>query len=313
MLPLLITPGDAAGIGPEIALKAYTALKDTLPLQCVGPEWIWKHAAARFSLPEPDTCYHVESLNAVLPGEIIYGQTSAALGTVAVECVKAAASACIENKAIGVITAPLTKTGIHAAGYDYAGHTNLLAEMANTPHHAMMLATNELRVILVTHHIRLSDVMSSINSDAVHDKIVIAHETGRRCGIPEPRIAVCGLNPHAGEGGAFGDEEQTVIYPAIQRAAEQQINASGPYPADSIFYRARRGEFDFVIAMYHDQGLIPIKLGGFSDVVNTTLGLPFIRTSPGHGSAYDIAGTGCADPSSMHAAIIMAAQQAGIQ
>lgn len=313
MPPLLITPGDAAGIGPEIALKAYTALKDTLPLQCVGPAWIWKQAAARFSLPEPDTCFHVESLNAVPPEEIIYGHTAAALGTVAIECVKAAALACIEKKAAGVITGPITKAGIHAAGYHYAGHTDLLAEMTNTPHHAMMLTTNELRVILVTHHIRFSEIIPALNTNVILDKIVIAHETGTHCGIAEPRIAVCGLNPHAGENGAFGDEERTVIFPAIQRAAEQQITVSGPFPADSVFYRGRRGEFDFVIAMYHDQGLIPIKLGGFADVVNTTLGLPFIRTSPGHGSAYDIAGTGCADPSSMHAAIITAAQLAGIQ
>jgi 4-hydroxythreonine-4-phosphate dehydrogenase len=312
MLPLLLTPGDGAGIGPETALKAYAAMKDTLSLRCVGPEWIWQKAARDFSLQEPSSIIPVAALESMAEVACPYGTVSPELGGIAVECVKAAAQACLNGSAAGMVTAPLTKAGIHAAGYPYAGHTDLLADITGTPHHAMMLSTHELRVILVTHHVPLAKAISAITSEAVLDKIVIAHETGQRCNIASPRIAVCGLNQHAGENGAFGNEEQEIITPAIEKAIETGITVSGPYPADSVFYHARRGTFDFVIAMYHDQGLIPVKLGGFSDVVNTTLGLPIVRTSPGHGSAYDIAGTGCADPSSMHAAICMAAQLAGM-
>jgi len=307
MHPLLITPGDAAGIGPEVALRAANILDGRYPLAFVGPAWLWQNTAKLFSLPVPSQIIAVESLQSFSTVDISFGELSPSFGTIAVESSKKAATLCLAGKAAGIVTAPLTKAGIHAAGYSYAGHTDLLADITATPVHAMMMSGNKLRVVLVTHHQSLASVPAALSSDSILSVIRLGHEAGMHLNLPAPRIAVCGLNPHCGEDDAFGSEERTILIPAIKEAVSRSINASGPYPADSIFQRAQRNEFDFVIALYHDQGLIPVKLAGFSDVVNTTLGLPFVRTSPGHGSAYDIAGTGHANPSSMLAAIEMAA------
>jgi 4-hydroxythreonine-4-phosphate dehydrogenase len=170
----------------------------------------------------------------------------------------------------------------------------------------MMLSTGNLRVLLVTHHQSILSVPDSLTIEKITEKIELAYECGKKLNIENPRIAVCALNPHAGENCAFGDEEERIISPAIEISHENKINVTGPYPSDTLFYRAAKGEFDFVIAMYHDQGLIPVKLIGFENGVNTTLGLPFVRTSPDHGSAYDIAGKGIANPESMISAIEMA-------
>jgi len=305
--PIVITPGDAAGIGPEVALKA-AQLFGPQHVVFAGPRWLWQQAAQQFDTPVPERIMPVPALRGMRPQRIRYGQRSSAWGRVAVECVRAAAHACMAGDAAALVTAPLTKAGMHAAGYRYQGHTDLLAELTHAPRHAMMLSAGRLRVVLVTVHQALRTVARSLTRAAVADTIALAYAACRRLGVARPRIAVCGLNPHAGEDGAFGSEERTIIAPAISAAA--QMNVTGPYPADTIFLRARRGEFDMVVAMYHDQGLIPIKLLGFERGVNTTLGLPIVRTSPDHGSAYDIAGRGVADPRAMLAALRMAARLA---
>lgn len=305
--PLVVTPGDAAGIGPEVALKAAQVF-GVDNIFFAGPRWLWQQAAEQFGMPEPDQIMPVPELRGMRPQRVRYGQVSAVWGRVAVECVRAAAQACLAGDAAGLVTAPLTKAGLHAAGYHYQGHTDLLAELTRAPRHAMMLSTGRLRVMLVTIHQALRTVAAALTTEAVRTTIELAHLACRQLGIPQPRIAVCGLNPHAGEDGAFGTEEQDIISPAI--AATAHLNASGPYPADTVFLRAQRGAFDIVVAMYHDQGLIPIKLLGFEHGVNTTIGLPIVRTSPDHGSAYDIAGRGEADHRSMLAALRMAARLA---
>jgi 4-hydroxythreonine-4-phosphate dehydrogenase len=252
------------------------------------------------------------ALDALPPVEIVHGSVNAALGRVAMESIRAAVAACAQGTAAALVTAPLTKAGIHAAGYHEAGQTDFLAALTQTPRHAMMLSCDCMRVVLVTHHQALRSVADAISHDAIFEKILLCHETGRRLRLPHIRIAVAALNPHASEAGAFGDEEQRVIAPAIAAARAQGIDATGPHVPDAVFRSAVHGDYDFVVAMYHDQGLIPLKLLGFESSVNTTLGLPVVRTAPGHGSAYDIAGRNCANPAPMIAAIRMAADLAGV-
>ncbi|NLF38098.1 4-hydroxythreonine-4-phosphate dehydrogenase PdxA [bacterium] len=307
---LLLTPGDPAGIGPEVALKAWVKLRRRYTLAFTGPEWVWRQTARRLGLPSPGSCMAVPALKTVDEYSVRFGAMDPRGGTIAIECVREAAHACMRGDAAAMVTAPLTKAGIHAAGYHYEGHTDFLAEVTGARRHAMMLSSGPLRVLLVTIHQSLSSVPKGLTKVKILDKIVLADETGRRMGMKRPRIAVCGLNPHAGEAGAFGTEETRVIAPAIAAARRKGVLVSGPYPGDTVFCRAKDGEFDFVIAMYHDQGLIPVKLFGFDEGVNTTLGLPIVRTSPDHGTAYDKAGKGVASPSSMIAAIRMAASLA---
>jgi len=306
-LPIVITPGDAAGIGPEVALKAAQEF-GVEKVFFAGPRWLWQQAAEHFSVPEPDHIMPVPALRSVRSQRVRYGQVSATWGRVALECVRAAAQACLAGDAAAIVTAPLTKAGIHAAGYHYQGHTDFLADITRAPRHAMMLSTGRLRVMLVTIHQALRSVAECLTAERIRTTIELAHLACTQLGIAQPRIAVCGLNPHASENGAFGSEERVIITPAIRATAH--LNASGPYPADSVFLRAHRGEFDIVVAMYHDQGLIPIKLLGFERGVNTTIGLPIVRTSPDHGSAYDIAGRGIANYRSTLAALRMAARLA---
>ena len=207
----------------------------------------------------------------------------------------------------GVVTAPIAKQSWHMAGYRYPGHTELFAEKTGSRNFAMMFAGGPIRVALATVHVGLNSLWGKLNIGAVFHPIELLHNAlVEWFDISHPRIAVCGLNPHAGEGGAFGDEEERIIQPAMFMAQQQGIDCSGPYPADTIFLRAMRGEFDAVVAMYHDQGLIPVKMVAFDTSVNLTLGLPIVRTSPDHGTAFDIAGKNQANPSSMKAAIHMA-------
>jgi 4-hydroxythreonine-4-phosphate dehydrogenase len=305
---ILITPGDAAGIGPEVALKAAAQRAAHYPLRLLGPAWLWQHAAQTLGLPLAAPVCTPAALAAFAPCGIEYGVVSAALGRVALECVRVGAQMCLAGEAAALVTAPLSKAGLHAAGYTVAGQTDFLAEVTTTARHAMMLSADALRVLLVTHHQSLRSVPDALTSAAILEKIELADEVGRRLRLPQVRIAVAGLNPHAGEGGLFGDEEARVIAPAIAAARARGVTASGPYAPDTIFGRAARGAFEFVIAMYHDQGLIAVKLHGVQRCVNTTVGLPIVRTSPGHGTAYDIAGRGVADAGAMIAAIDMAAQ-----
>ena len=229
----------------------------------------------------------------------------------AADCIEWAARQVLSGQARAMVTAPVHKEALAAAGVPHPGHTEMLqtfaAEHAGVPVNAMpvrmMLSAPGLATVLVSIHVALRTAIEAVSADAVFETIRITHEHFRRIGMERPRIAVAGLNPHAGEGGLFGREEIEHISPAIARARGQGMAASGPHPPDTVFMRARQGHFDVVVAMYHDQGLIPVKLLGLEDGVNTTLGLPLIRTSPDHGTAFDIAGTGRADAGSLVAAI----------
>jgi 4-hydroxythreonine-4-phosphate dehydrogenase len=205
-----------------------------------------------------------------------------------------------------IVTAPISKESWSMAGYQWPGHTELLAHRCRTRHHCMGFVGERLKVTLATTHIPLMELRDALTIGRIVEPIDLGHRLCRTLGIDRPRIAVCGLNPHAGEGGLFGDEERRLIQPAIDIAVQNGIDARGPFPADTVFIRALKGEFDLVVAMYHDQGLIPVKLTGWEDAVNVTLGLPIVRTSPDHGTAFDIAGKGKADHRSMRAAIDLA-------
>jgi 4-hydroxythreonine-4-phosphate dehydrogenase len=243
------------------------------------------------------------------------GRIDARAGAAAAACIAQAVRLALAGEISAVVTAPIHKEALAAAGVPYPGHTEMLQALAATDQGAppvrMMLANAELRTVLVTIHLALRRAIDAVTYDAVLDTIRIAHRSAAGWGLSAPRIAVAGLNPHAGEGGLFGDEEVRIIGPAVQAARAEGIDASGPYAPDTVFMRARDapdhpGEFDVVVAMTHDHGLIPVKYLGVADGVNVTLGLPFVRTSPDHGTAFDIAGSGRADPSSLRAAVRMA-------
>jgi 4-hydroxythreonine-4-phosphate dehydrogenase len=316
MKPMLITMGDAAGIGPEIVARAFC---DGAAQGCVvvGDAAVMRRALAlaggawpiaRLDSPAdlaacpPDCLPLVEP--AGLPAglsDLPWGVAAARAGAAAAACIEAAVRVVQRGEAAAIVTAPLHKAALAAAGVTYPGHTEMLAALAGGVPVRMMLANDELRVVLVTIHLAVRDAIAALSFDTVLDTLRIAHAAQQG-----PRIAVCGLNPHAGEDGLFGDEERRFIAPAVRAARDEGIDASGPYAPDTVFMRARRGEFDLVVAMLHDHGLIPVKYLGVEHGVNVTLGLPFVRTSPDHGTAFDIAGRGIADASSLKAAIAMA-------
>ena len=329
---LCITMGDPAGIGPEIVAKAFREAPELLhgcfvagDLACLrrGAGWAagggiaygrWpiSEAAAQV-LHAPPGCIPVLQVGPAASPPAV-GRISPEAGRMAADAVLWAARAAVRGEVAAVVTAPMNKEALSAAGLPYPGHTELL--QAEAAAHAgvpvaqmpvrMMLANDELRTVLVSIHVSLRDAITAVTTERVGETLRIADAAlqpvlGRR-----PRIAVAGLNPHAGEGGLFGREEIEVIAPAMAKARGQGVDAHGPFAPDTVFMRARRGEFDAVVAMYHDQGLIPVKYLGVERGVNVTLGLPLVRTSPDHGTAFDIAGTGKADASSLIAAIRMA-------
>ena len=312
--------GDAAGIGPEIIVKLFAAGLPHTSL-VYGDAGILETTIAQLGLSEKlqveiisepglanNTGGIIPVLNRwqALPSNLPAGQLSAAAGRGAYEYLCYAIDDAQAGLLRAIVTAPLHKKAMQAGGIDYPGHTEILAERTGTPRYAMMLANPDLRVILVTIHIPLSEVSQQVTYEAELDTIRLAHKACIQAGIKEPRIAVAGLNPHAGEDGRFGQEEIKVITPAIQQAQAEGIVASGPWPGDTVFMRAKRGEFDIVVAQYHDQGLIPVKYLGVDEGVNVTIGLPFVRTSVDHGTAFDIAGQGIADPSSLRTAYDLA-------
>ena len=305
--PLIaVTMGDPAGIGPEVALRAAARLRRHARFVFVGDRAVLEAAARRHRVGGEIAVVEVSSLSAAerRPGKPSAGGAAAAYSAVlrAVELVQ-------RGEADAIVTAPVSKHAIQSLGIDFPGHTEVIARLAGDAEVRMMLAGATLRVVLVTTHIRLRDVPEAVTTAAVVRTAEIAARSLRRhFGFRRPRLALAGLNPHAGEGGAFGDEEIRTLAPAVRRARTRGVDLDGPYPPDTVFFRARAGEFDAVISLYHDQGLIPFKLVHFSDGVNVTLGLPFPRTSPDHGTAYDIAGRGVARPSSMASAIRLAAQ-----
>jgi len=239
-------------------------------------------------------------------GDVAWGRVDPRSGQAAYDYVCKAIDDALDGRLRAIVTAPLNKASMHAAGIDYPGHTEILAERTGTAEFAMMLANDELRVLLVTIHMALTDVPAAITVDAELRALALAHQACQHMGIAAPRVAVAGLNPHAGEAGKFGREEIEIIAPAIAAARDRGIDASGPWPGDTVFMRARQGEFDIVVAQYHDQGLIPVKYLGLDQGVNVTVGLPFVRTSVDHGTAFDIAGQGLADHASLMAAIELA-------
>ena len=231
-------------------------------------------------------------------------------GKASVSCIRKAVDFALRREVDAIVTAPISKESLKMAGFPWPGHTEMLAEFSRVKQYAMMLVGGSLRIILVTIHVPLRDVPRLLTRQKILTVIRLAKEACHVFGIRNPKIGVAGVNPHAGEAGMFGDEERKQILPAVRQAQREQIPVSGPYPPDTIFYRAMRGEFDIVVCMYHDQGLIPLKMSAFDKGVNVTIGLPFVRTSPDHGTAYDIAWEGRANPSSMVEAVLLAAKLA---
>lgn len=316
-----MTVGDAAGIGPEIIVKLHA---QGLKAPCVvyGDVGALKRACAFLKLPLTITvlsaddplsghyqatgCMFVRPTTPALPSDLPFGVVSAQAGQASVDALLSAIEDAMAGRVRAIVTAPLNKESMHAAGVDFPGHTEILAARSQTPHVAMMLVNDQLRVILATIHIALAEVSPSLSIELELRTIELAASACRDMGIASPRIAVAGLNPHAGEQGKFGREDLDIIAPAIALARAQGINATGPWPGDTVFMRARKGEFDICVAQYHDQGLIPIKYLGIDQGVNVTVGLPFVRTSVDHGTAFDIAGQGVADPSSLETAFDLA-------
>jgi 4-hydroxythreonine-4-phosphate dehydrogenase len=316
-VPVGITMGDPAGIGPEIVAKLFAA---GLPAPCivVGDEASMRRAVAavgadlsiRVVERVADAACFPGTMDVLRagkpPGAVSYGEVVAQAGAAAHAAIQRAIDGALDGSLRAIVTAPIHKASLRAAGIRHPGHTEILAERAGAADVAMMLANDELRVVLVTIHVALREAIDGITPEAELRAIRLARTAMHRFGITRPRIAVAGLNPHAGEGGMFGSEEAEVITPAISRARTEGIDVSGPWPGDTVFMRARRGEFDVVVAQYHDQGLIPVKYLGIDHGVNITLGLPFVRTSVDHGTAFDIAGTGKADHASLRYALLQA-------
>lgn len=318
--PIGISLGDFAGIGPEVTLKALAAEAgaDQTRYLLVGDadhtlrlnralglnlplERSEKGGSSRFQIHDP--------LELPLPAQLTPGSPAAARA--ALSFLTCGAQRCLQHELLALVTAPVNKQSIIRSGEPFVGQTEYLSGLSGTPGTAMMLLGNDssgkwLRVVLVTTHLPLKMVAAHLSPEKIERAIRLAGKACRDLGLPRSRIGVCGLNPHAGEGGEMGEEELTMIQPVLEKLRGPELDLHGPLPADTLFYHAFRGDYDVVVAMYHDQGLAPLKMVAFENGVNWTLGLPFVRTSPDHGTAYDIAGRGVASPSSMLAAIRLA-------
>lgn len=325
-LPILaITMGDAAGCGPEVIVKALAdenVYKLCRPLVFGDAKRI-EAAAAIVNSPLKvngitdaiEGAYQHGTIDVLdfdnIPADLPFGQVDARAGHAAFTYLESAIHQATDNKVAAIVTAPLNKEALHKGGHHFPGHTEILAELSNSSDYAMMLSGDALRVIHVTTHVSMREAADLIKKDRVLRIIRLADRTLRLLGIEQPRIAVAGFNAHAGENGLFGREDIDEILPAVEEAQKEGITATGPIPPDTVFFRAVcRKEFDIVVVMYHDQGHVPIKLLGFDNGVNVTVGLPFLRTSVDHGTAFDIAGKGIAESSSMTAAIDFAARVA---
>ncbi len=317
---IAVTMGDPAGVGPEVLLRAFCddglfqsaaplgygdlsrlaslAEKLVLPIELVPVESPAEAAAAFPRLPV------IDFKN--VPPDLPFGKLSPVAGRAALDYIESSARAALAGDVDALVTAPINKEAVRAAGSRFSGHTDLLAALASTSRYAMTLVAGDLRANFVTAHVPLADVPEAITRRRVLETIELAAEALELLGEPGRKIAVCGLNPHAGESGVLGAEEDESIVPAVKAAKDAGINCDGPVPGDTAFYRAKRGEFAFVVAMYHDQGHAPLKLVAFDTGVNWTVGLPFVRTSPDHGTAFDIAGAGKARPESFKHAFHLA-------
>jgi 4-hydroxythreonine-4-phosphate dehydrogenase len=324
---LLITLGDVAGVGPEIIARAWPELvRFCRPVVVGDPFWMRRglelagQDAEVVPIQRSGECESAERIVSVLAASRVdlrtvrSGAISPAAGQAAYDFLCAAIDQTVAGQADGIVTAPLHKEGLHRAGLSYPGHTEILAERTGTTAYGMMLfARNRqlphgLGVVHVTLHCALRDVFRQLSTAAVVEKIVLLDRLLTSILERRPRLAVAGLNPHASDGGLFGEEEVRILAPAVQSASDQGVIVTGPWPADTLFVRARAGEFDGIVAMYHDQGHIPMKLLGGFQAVNITMGLPIVRTSVAHGTAYDIAGRGVADATSLIEAARVAAQ-----
>ncbi|UWZ81672.1 4-hydroxythreonine-4-phosphate dehydrogenase PdxA [Occallatibacter riparius] len=324
---IAITMGDAAGVGPEIIVKSlsHPEVHDLCCPLVIGDAQRLRSAAeitqvrievrslsdsslqiARFE-PHTIDCVDLHNISA----DLAWGRLARDAGEAAYRYLEVAARLALQGEVAAICTAPLNKEALHAAGHKFPGHTELLAYLTGTPEVSMMLTTPKLKVLHVTTHIGLIDAIRRIEPGLVERTIARGHDALEKAGISNPRIGVCGINPHAGENGLFGyGEEEEKIVPAITTCRKLGWNVEGPLPADTLFFRAQRGEFDLVIAMYHDQGHGPVKVLGIESGVNITIGLPVVRTSVDHGTAFDIAGTGKADERSLIEAIRQAVQLA---
>jgi 4-hydroxythreonine-4-phosphate dehydrogenase len=320
---LALSIGDSAGIGPEIIVRAFTSgeilnysrpivigkaapLNRAIKLIKAGSKIhkIGNIGEARFRRGFIDLI----EIEEVRLGKFSWGRVNLGCARLSIRAVEKAVAMALKREVEGIVTLPINKKGWEMAGSRFPGHTEFLAYLTGTKEFAMLLRGGRIKVLLVTRHIALKEVAGAINKKEVFKNIILAQKGCLSLGIKNPRIAVAGLNPHAGEGGLLGREEREKIRPAIRQARLKGLDVSGPYPADSLFYRVNKGDFDIVVAMYHDQGLIPLKMFSMEKSVNVTIGLPLIRTSPGHGTAYDIAGKGVARETSLIEAVKVAAR-----
>ena len=321
MQPLVaVTMGDPAGIGPEIIARTFAEPDFTGRNRAlvIGDVPMLERAVKMLDLPlrvnpvaaPEDGRYEPGVMDVIpasdLPDGLPFGKLDARAGAAAFEYVRRAIELALDGSVAAVATAPLNKEAMHLGGHRYPGHTEILAELTGTEDYAMMLVAEDLRVIHVSTHVALREAIERATPERELAVIHLAHDALKKLGVEEPRIAVAGLNPHAGENGLFGTEDAERIRPAVEKAIEEGLDVSGPHPPDTVFSQAKQGRFDIVVVQYHDQGHIPIKLLGFETGVNVTVGLPFFRTSVDHGTAFDIAGTGRADHSSMKAALDLA-------
>lgn len=328
-LPVLaITMGDPAGIGPEIAVRALgdAATYDTCRPLLIGDRSVLDatlagmgvHLGVHLVAGPADARFQPGQIDLLDLGNVDTphlprAQVSAMAGRAAYEYIIRATDMALAGVVDGIVTCPIHKDALNQAGYHFPGHTEILADRTGAENFAMMLTAGNLRVVLVTIHVALEEAIRQIDATRILRAVRLAHEAGQMMGIERPRIAVPGLNPHAGEGGMFGRQEIEIIEPAVRIARDQGYDAQGPFPPDTLFYRAVKGQFDFVTPMYHDQGLIPIKLIGFGGGVNVTLGLPIIRTSVDHGTAFGKAWQFRANAGSLLEAIRLAAQMARVK
>nr|WP_287858883.1 D-threonate 4-phosphate dehydrogenase [Klebsiella sp.] len=320
---IAVTMGDPAGIGPEIIIKSLVEGKlNGAPVVVVGCAQTLRRVLALEITPRAElriidnpgqAQFSPGTINVIDepladPEGLRVGEVQAQAGDLAYRCIKRATELAMAGEVFAIATAPLNKEALHLAGHNFPGHTEMLAHLTQTKDYAMVLYTDKLKVIHISTHVALRKFLDTLNQPRVETVIGIADSFLRRVGFSNPRIAVAGVNPHAGENGLFGDEEIRIVGPAVEAMKAQGLNVTGPCPPDTVFMQCHDGLFDMVVAMYHDQGHIPLKLLGFYDGVNITAGLPFIRTSADHGTAFDIAWTGKAKSDSMATSIELAMQ-----
>lgn len=318
-----ITMGCPAGIGPEIIIKYFASLQSTPRYRSVvlGDTTVLEKCSSQLGIshppltvwqpgtPIPDNAIPVASISSLQEADIDWGSPNLQTGKAMASYIEKGVELVSEGIIDGITTCPISKTSFNNAGYSFPGHTEMLGSLTNTAGFVMMMAGKSLRITLVTIHCALRDVPELLSIESIYSLITTTHAALHiDFAIPKPRLVVAGLNPHAGEDALFGDEENSVILPAIEKAVNDGINVTGPSPPDTVFYKAVAGAYDAVICMYHDQGLIPFKLLHFEDGVNVTLGLPIVRTSVDHGTAYDIAGQGKANHKSLAEAVHLAAK-----